>query len=167
MLFFFSNIYYIKTFYFIYLKYAIFGGSPSNRKYVMFLGSMRTFSRLTLVQTWRCVLRFILHAKCLNFDEERNILTMNSLWIPCGKKVLWEKSWGTSVWLERDRLYLWRPLEGINYFIFLFLRSGVEANRGLNSPTEHTIFPALGRKWGAECFNTAPSAYPTTCMKLK
>ena len=54
------------------------------------------------------------------------------------------------------------PLKEVKYLhkiIFPFLRSGVEAKRGLAwlgvaSATQHEMPPVFGRKWETECLNT-------------
>ena len=39
-------------------------------------------------------------------------------------------------------------------FIFSFLRSGVEAKRGVESTTQNEILSEFGGKWATECLNT-------------
>ena len=54
----------------------------------------------------------------------------------------WGQSWrrGTECHCKRDRLWIRFPLEGDNYLIFSFLRSGVEAKRGVEF--HHSIHSA-------------------------
>ena len=49
-------------------------------------------------------------------------------------------------------------------FLFLFLRSGVEAMHGIEFRHSTRMPPELNGKWGTERLNTRfPSAYPAVC----
>ena len=69
---------------------------------------------------------------------------------------LWRS--GTKCDCKTDWLLVLSPLEEIKYLlklIFSFLRSGVEAKRGvMSSAIQQAMPPEFGRKRGTECVNT-------------
>ena len=61
------------------------------------------------------------------------------------------------VWLWNQLVVSSNPLEKIKYlfkFVFLFIRSGIEAKPELSSVTQHSMLPEFGGKWITECLNT-------------
>ena len=75
-------------------------------------------------------------------------------------RLIQENKWGSSLGvivnrLDSDRLWVRSSLEEIKYFIFSFLRYGVEAKSTTSSSTtQHAMGPEISGIWGAEYLTT-------------
>ena len=98
----------------------------------------------------RILIRLLLLPMIILFVVPKFVWTLGRSWrrgTKCGCKIEW--------------LWVRSPLEEVKYlftFIFSFLRSGVEAKRGvefhLSTVNTQYLYLGLGGKWETECLNT-------------